>query len=486
MAPSPPTEELQPTPRLSVVNDVWYMIVDILTQPPSPKDIVDEEEGEEEGEREGLDGWRPKSLAKLFPNLHDLISLSSTSTWFRNLLAPRIFATLYLRNTTKSALSIKSIANGSFSGCVKELRYVGICEPDQRMLPLEEVYPPEVDNVLSSLVRFKGLEKLSIEFPFDYEELYDYFQDDFNESLEAAATEERRNAWHGLMAASFRAIVSGYRSQCHPGDLVPRSLSIHDLNIVALSVFSMDEFHNALSRLKNFDMSLKRWDNGVGWMLNTQSIFQGLPDYLGPWFFHHLSSVEEFSFDPRDSASLGNAGQAYCDDIGLRNASMPMLRKLTLTNIIICFELRDFLIRHLDTLESILLQHCYAYKARQGEGWLSWSEIFSALAQESPSRLTSFQLSCADQDELLYLEDNYADPNLVEQVRWKLEVEPDVRVFPYCDVSDKYGARYHDSEANQTAFLQGNDDRSYRNLMAIVDSNARGPADKLNRDRFAL
>jgi hypothetical protein len=329
---------------------------------------------------------------------------------------------------------------------------------------------------LSSLVRFKGLRKLSVEFPFDYEELFDHFQGNFNESPEAAAIEERRNAWHGLMAASFRAIVSGYRSQCRAGDQVPRSLSIHDLNIVVLSVFSMGEFHDALSRLKTFDLSLKRWDNGVGWMLNTQSIFQGMPACLGPWFFNHLSSVEEFSFDPRDSALLGNAGQAYCDEIGLRKASMPMLRKLTLTNIFICIELRNFLIRHLDTLESILLQHCYACHSGRGEERLSWSELFSALARVSPPRLTSFQLGCADQAELLYLDDDYADSNLVEQVRRKLEAEPDVRVFPYCDVCDKYGARYNYYEANQTAFLRGDDDMSYRDLMAIVDSNTRGPS----------
>ncbi|KAF7590910.1 hypothetical protein BBP40_002216 [Aspergillus hancockii] len=473
MALSCTIEELQSTPRLFEVVDVWYMIVDILCQPPPPKDSDEEDEEEEEG----LDGWRPQSLAKLFPHLRDLISLSSTSTWFRNLLAPRIFATLYLQNTTKSALSIKAIANGSFAGCVKELRYVGICEPDQRTSSLEEVYPPEADNVLSSLARFKGLQTLSVEFPFDYEELCDYFQDNFNESPDAAAIEERRNAWHGLMAASFRAIVSGYRSQCCPGDQVLRSLSIRELNIVVLSVFSMGEFHDALSRLKTFDLSLKRWDNGGGWMLNTQSIFQGLPDCLGPWFFHHLSSVEEFSFDPRDSALLGNAGQAYSDDIGLRKANMPMLRKLTLTNIFICIELRDFLIRHLDTLESISLQHCYACHSWRGEERLSWGDLFSALARESPPHLTSLQLGCADPVELLYLDDDYADPYLVEQVRRKLEVEPHVRVFPYCGVCDKYGARSNYYEANQTAFLRGDDDLSYRDLMAIVDSNAGGEAD---------
>ncbi|OGM47394.1 hypothetical protein ABOM_002580 [Aspergillus bombycis] len=460
MAPSPRIQKLQPIRSPVGVVDVWYMIIDILC------DVKEEDQDE------------CKSLTKSPLYLRDLISLSSTCKLLRGLLAPRIFAVVYLHNTAKSALSIKAIANGHFSGCIKELRYVANCRLDQQNSPVEDVYPPEVDTVLSNLAALKGLQTLSIEFPFDYDELMEHVQDsDFHEDPQAAVIEEGKNAWRGLMAASFRAILSSYSPQRCPGGQVLVSLTIHALNIVPISVFSTREFHEFLSHLERFRMSLKQWDNGVGWMLNTQEVFFNFPNSLGPWFFNHLTSVEEFSFDPQDSAPLGNSGQPYAYDISLWNATMPRLRKLTLGNIYLCLELKDFLLRHLDTLESIFLQECYSCREWEGGEGMSWSELFSALAQKSPTRLTSFSLHWDyDEGDLLDLDDDMADPTLVAHVQRMLEIEPDARVFPccYCHVSDKYGYASHDWDANRAAFLQGDDYRSYQDLMAIVNANATG------------
>ncbi|KAE8422261.1 hypothetical protein BDV36DRAFT_245457 [Aspergillus pseudocaelatus] len=300
---------------------------------------------------------------------------------------------------------------------------------------------------------------------------------EFNDDPQAAVVEEGKNAWRGLMAASFRAILSSYSSQRCAGGQIPLSLTIHALNIVPISVFSTGEFHGFLSQLTRFNMSLKQWDNGAGWMLNTHEGFFGFPDCLGPWFFNHLTSVEEFSFDPQESAPLGDAGQPRAYDISLWKATMPRLRGLTLGNIYLCLELKDFLLRHLSMLESISLRECYSCRDCLGGEGMSWSELFCALAQKSPTRLISFSLHWDyNQEDLLDLEDNMADPTLVTQVRKKLEIEPDARGFPfcYCYVSDKYGYASHDWDANRTAFVQGEDYRSYQNLMSIVNMNATG------------
>ncbi|KAB8215523.1 hypothetical protein BDV33DRAFT_208228 [Aspergillus novoparasiticus] len=457
MALSPGIEELQPTPSPFLVVEVWYMIIDILC------DAENEEQDE------------ARTRAKCSSPLRDLISLSSTCTWLRNILAPHIFAVVYLKNTTKSALSIKAIADSNFSGCVKELQYVANCEPDPQNSPLEDVYPPEVDTVLSSLASFKDLRTISVEFPLDDDELVDYIQNsNFNDDPHAAVVEERKNAWRGLMAASFRAILSSYSAPRCPGGHIPLSLTIHELNIVPISVFSTREFHDFLSHLTSFNMSLK---HGAGWMLNTFKVFYRFPDCLGPWFFNHLTSVEEFSFDPQESAPLGDAGQRHAFDISLRKANMPRLRKLSLGNIYLCLELKDFLLRHLDTLESISLHECYSCKDLDGVGGMSWSELFCALAGKSPTRLTSFSLHWDDdQGDLLDLDDDMGDPMLVAQVRRKLEMESDAKAFPfgYCDVSEKYGYATHDWDANRAAFVQGDDYKSYQGLMKVVKSNATG------------
>ncbi|KAE8374833.1 hypothetical protein BDV26DRAFT_32064 [Aspergillus bertholletiae] len=461
---SEPGVEFTPAP-LVVVLDVWYMIIDILC------DAEDEDQNES------------RMFAKCAPCLKDLISLSSTCTWLRNLLAPRIFAVLYLRNRAKSALSIKAIADGNFAGCVKELRYIADCEPGQLRSPLEDVYPPEVDTVLSSLAMFTSLRTLSVDFPFDYDDFIDYFETPgFNPDHDAAMIEEAKNTWLGLITASYRAILSSYSPDHYPAGQIPLSLNIRELHIVPISVFSTDEFHKFLSKLRSFNMSLTQWDNGVGWMLNTQDVFFGFSDCLGPWFFNHLTSVEEFTFDPQYSAPLGDAGQPYAYDISLWKASMPRLRELTLGNIYLCPELKDFLLRHLDTLESISLRECYSCNER---GAMSWSELLSALAQKSPTRLTSFSLDWdSTQEDLLYLDDRGADPVLMAQVRTILETKPNTGMIPfgYCYVSDKYGYSSHDSEANRAAMVQGDDFRSYQALMAIVNLNATQPSLYLNRN----
>ncbi|KAE8402488.1 hypothetical protein BDV37DRAFT_159673 [Aspergillus pseudonomiae] len=455
------------SPLFSLGVDVWYIVLDILREEPEP----DEEEDDDE---DPDSFWKPKRIARRLRHLPDLINMSSTCTWFRDLLAPTILGNLELYNTAKSAQSITAISRGKHAACVKTLRYIGICETDQQSSPLEKVYPPEVDRVLSNLRMFSNLDKLVIEFPFDYDDdlLIEYFQSDIFYP-ENAPSEESENAWRGLMAASLHAIVSNYTHSSSSGQ-PPLSIEFRDLNIFMVSIFTTDAFQSFLSQLTTFNLSIRRWDNGVGWTMMTQPIFSDFSHYLGPFFFNHLATVEEFSFDPRETASLGNGGQPYCEDIGLRNATMPRLRKVTLKNIILCSELRDFLVRHKTTLESIAFEDCFASGERPWQYGqpIDWRELFATLAQEPFSRLTNFQLTWKDsQLQMLDLDDTWGDPGLVQRVRQKLEREPDAKAFPYCEVDSKYGARYSAIEATHTAFLTGADYQSYVDLMSVLQRN---------------
>ncbi|RJE25922.1 hypothetical protein PHISCL_01764 [Aspergillus sclerotialis] len=450
--------------------DVWYIVMDML-QLPQPDGNI------EENPHERYNGWKPKSVAQRFPHLSNLINLSSTCTWLRGLIVPRIFATVELNNTAKSARSIIAIRQGKFSKCVKSLRYLAVCDPDQQDLPLSDVYPPEVDDVLANMACFDNLQKLVVEFPFDYDtDLFiDYFQDsEFDKDPEAAAMAESENAFRGLMAASFRAIISNYTR--YPSSVpFPRSVEINDLNIIMVSTFSTDAFQYFLSQLKTFKLSLIEYDNGAGWQLNTNSIFASFADCLGSLFFNHLASVEEFSLDPRKSGFLGNAGQAYCCNISLRASTMPKLRKLTLSNIFICLELQDFLLRHMESLKSIILRDCFATVENEwvfGER-IRWQDLFNALVQGPFTQLTSFEFVRKEsQRELLYQNDEHVDPDLVEQIETRLSKIPHAKVFPYGYVDDKYGFGFVHTEANQAAFIRGEDHRSYLDLMAMVHSNA--------------
>ncbi|PGH28103.1 hypothetical protein AJ80_00361 [Polytolypa hystricis UAMH7299] len=129
---------------------------------------------------------------------------------------------------------------------------------------MEEVYPPELDNVLSNLTLFSNLEKITVDFPFDYDENI-VFDDPLVVGLQEVAIIESEDSWRELMAASFRAIARN-----SPENLAQlSSLTIRNLNPVAVSTFSTETFHNFLSRLKSFNLSVRWWNNGVGWNLNT-------------------------------------------------------------------------------------------------------------------------------------------------------------------------------------------------------------------------
>lgn len=102
-----------------VVNDVWYIIIAILAEAPVPDDKSEESTDWT---------WRVKTLSTLLPGIQELISISSASKQLRDLLAPRIFKTLYLYNTAKSARAVRAISQGRHAACVKELHYIGITD----------------------------------------------------------------------------------------------------------------------------------------------------------------------------------------------------------------------------------------------------------------------------------------------------------------------------------------------------------------------
>jgi hypothetical protein len=79
---------------------------------------------------------------------------------------------------------VQAVADGDYAHCVKTLRYVGICELDQRESPLEEVYPPELDRVLSNLpALFSNLHHLAVGFPYD-DEFAERWSEEFCDEFE--------------------------------------------------------------------------------------------------------------------------------------------------------------------------------------------------------------------------------------------------------------------------------------------------------------
>ncbi|KAL4789420.1 hypothetical protein BDV19DRAFT_374158 [Aspergillus venezuelensis] len=443
-------------PTKVLIDDVWYLIIGMIMETSEAKEAVDED-----------------GLCSYFK---DLFSLSSTCKWLRHLLAPRLFDTVYLYNTAKSASSVKAIAQGNLAGMVKELRIVMSCEPGEQDPKLEDIYPADLDHVLSNLASFPQLRELKVSFFFDeleHEIVWEYGMDDFVDDPEEAAAAESENPWRGIMAASYRAIASNYDPQRWPEGAtnLPLSLKIRGLPPIMVSTFAEPQFHHFLSKLTSFRLSLANLDNGAGWRFVTQPMYLGFIECMGPWFFHHLKSVETLFFDPTESGILGDFDR-YSFILTFFDANMPNLRNLKLANFFICEELRDFCLRHNQTLEEISLCNCHA----SGHPGMQWKNLFDAITESSFPRLEKFELvheHGEDKAKILYFDDYWADAQQVQQARDKIEKEPDVLAFPYATLDDKYGFRRYSSETGIGCFLDGADDRAYRKLTDMVAGNSK-------------
>ncbi|KAL4880762.1 hypothetical protein BJY04DRAFT_218919 [Aspergillus karnatakaensis] len=484
---------MQSTPpaSTSLPIEIWYIITALL-----------DEESHRDSDDESPEVWRPEKLSKLFPYLRDLISLSSTCNRLRDILTPRIFNTLYLQNTPKSVRSLQAIAKGKHLRCVKNLHYVAICELDQCESPLSEVYPDELDSLLRNLPSlYPNLHHIKIEFPYNDEILWsEDFDDPFEGTLEAALALEQRSAWYALMTTSLNAIVS-------PADSNILSFEINNLIPANISTFYTPSFHAFLSRLHSFTLSIRPLDNGAGWNLNTKEIFWGFSDRLGPWFMQNLTDVKTLTFDPSETMPLGDSGDGYQShphDIGLRGARMPNLRSLTLRNLIICPELRDFILAHLDTLCSVSLHECYADEPhdRGSPGGFVWQNLLSDLADSleaakaqaqaqaeadvsttcpvtmstpSPPKLKpelcAFEITYEQTPRQMIRRDlPWIPARLMAQVEAKLESEPSAQPLFYGVGSDKYGGLSFDDVATMKSLLRGDDERAWKRLRGVIGS----------------
>lgn len=207
---------------------------------------------------------------------------------------------------------------------------------------------------------------------------------------------------------------------------------------------------------------------------------------------------------------MGNAGQdpAYILDIGLRNATMPSLKSVTLANIFICAELTGFLRRHLAALEGIALLFCRAYVsysdnsdnsdsdsasayASAGNGAdsnseypnTSWSTLFKSLSSANPPVLKTFTYT-TPQDELILWspDDDWLNRDLVEAMHRKRVAEPDTLLFPHHEIGDG-GYPMRDTEANIKSFLGGEDYRAFLGLRGVLKGDGGRDEVPLEWDR---
>lgn len=411
---------------------------------------------------------------------HDLISWSCTCSYFRNLLSPDIFKTVKLVNDNNSGFSLYAVAKSPHNIHVKNLHFIGSAPSQEVVFPDSEmVLPRSVEALLSDLQQFSSLESLSIEFDKSLKSEYDEMDSDSRYDDDSIDQETPEQVFEDEQSEACRALMSRtYYALMHNKSHHFKYLQIKLLIWKNVSTFKNPAFHDFLSHFEQFTLSISE-DLDVELHYNVTRGYRMLMGKLDEYFFDHLANVTTLSIKAPNEGPLGLEGWPFVP-LPLSADQMPLLTTLHLEYIFVSPELIDFLVGHKHTLEELTLRHCAA-STRDGseaDNGIYWSQFFSSLCSACPTQFRRFELLG---DEIRPSEDAF-DKEEKENVRTILRQDPGRLMFPYAYLTSLYGNLFYDHEESLAAFLKGEDQRSWNQLMRLVEGNAKEATTRASRN----
>ena len=425
----------------------------------------------------------------------DLMNWSCTSRYFRNLLAPYIFKNIKLRNDEKSGASVAALLKGPHGDLVKEIYFLGnipdTYDDNEHDEPLPEGFhkisdeaeeeeeesvtitlPPVVDRLLSDLDQFSNLDSLSIGFTYPYDNPFDEYYD--AEGIDANENPEAARAFKALITTTYETLLRKKVPQL-------RVLEIRKFVWTFTEPYESQTFHECLSHVKHFSLSVRGGDNSAGWGVNTCDGYLECVARFDELFFDHLASATSFTLQAPDLGPIGLEGMRHAR-LALKGQQMPLLKSLRLEYIFICQELADIIASHADTLERLTLHECNSsVNGLQENEPFYWNHFFDALHGADLKHLSHLEIQPSNASLTLdeatdrsynHVPTERAEPENVQQIRQVISTDKKRRVFAYATLDDKYGTCYEDDEENQAAFERGEDQVAFDRLMATVNANA--------------
>ncbi|KAK4692312.1 hypothetical protein P7C71_g4862, partial [Lecanoromycetidae sp. Uapishka_2] len=407
----------------------------------------------------------------------DLVHWSCTSSYFRHLLAPYIFKTIRLCNEEKSGVSVTALAKCPYSEYVKELHFIGSAPGDAKckeeaFSDTVAIFPKSVDALLSDLRQFPNLETLSVEFAYRFDDYKEWdegldlcAEEETDEEVEIA---EKGIAWRALMLKTYEALTKNREHHL-------KTLEVRQLVPKKVSIWKSQTFHDLLSRVERFRLSIYGEDNGAGWKINKIEDYCSIMSKLDEFFFDHLKSVTHLIIEAPAEGPIGLEGMNHIP-LALKKEQMPLLKSLHLELIFICPELVSFLLSHSKTLEHLSLTNCYAGIGGLAENGIHWEELLDPLCDADLKKLRQIHILPED----LPLSEGEVYPHLVKdeevsdevrEARRILEADPGRRLFGHAMLDDKYGMILQNEWENLASFQQGEDQRSYDRLVRKVNAN---------------
>ena len=429
----------------------------------------------------------------------NLMNWSCTSRYFRNLLAPYIFRNIKLRNDEKSGASVAALLKSPYGDLVNQIYFLGsippgMADPDDNNKddePLSEGFhkasdeaeeeeeesvtitlPPVVDNLLADLDQFRNLESLSIGFTYPYDSSFDEYYD--AEGIIENEHPEAARAFKALVTTTYETLLRGKIPQL-------KAVEIRKFVWTFTEPYESQTFHDFLSHVKHFSLSVRGGDNGAGWCVSTCDGYLECVARFDELFFDHLASATSMTLQASDQGPIGLEGMRHAR-LALKTQQMPLLKSLRLEFIFICQELADFIASHADTLERLTLHDCNSsVNGLQENESFYWSHFFDALHGADLKQLSHLEIRPYNApltfDEAMDRNYNrvpkeHAEADNVQQIRQVISTDQKRRVFGYATMDDKYGACDEDEEENQAAFERGEDQVAFDRLMGHVNANA--------------
>lgn len=425
----------------------------------------------------------------------NLMNWSCTSLYFRNLLAPYIFTSIKLRNDEKSGASVDALLKSRHGDLVKEIYFLGTIPPemantddnveddaalaegfDKESLKAEEgisksvtiTLPPVVDDILSDLHRFSNLESLSIGFTYPYDTIfYEYYD---LEGLAMSDSPESARYLHALMTKTYDTLLRNKKLRL-------RAVEIRKFVWIFTDPYESQSFHDFLSHVEHFTLSVRGGENGACWCINTCDEYLECVARFDELFFDHLASATTLTLRAPFEGPIGLYGFRHAR-LALRKEQMPLLKSLHLEHVFICQELVDFATSHADSLEQLTLHDCNGRPniwQDRNDGFF-WDHFFDALRSADLKQLSCLEIRLYNapltMEEKSVYKTEEVEPEDVQQIRRMLNADPRRRVFGYAILDGKYGACDTDERETMAAFERGEDQVAFDRLMANVNANA--------------
>ncbi|KAL8785698.1 MAG: hypothetical protein Q9195_008521 [Heterodermia aff. obscurata] len=417
--------------------------------------------------------------------IRNLANWSSTSKFFRQLLAPYVFEKVHLTNEHHSGHSAAALSKNLHGKQVKQLIFKGIADVYPGLVPGSPPYtpvredigprysdpakilPPIVCTVLSTLRRFQNLDSISLEFPCNHDGADDLEPD------EVVISREQEWAWLALMVQTWSALTQN-------GNMNLKNLEIIRYGPTQISTYKTPAFRAFLTQFQSFKFSI----SGTP-LISNLTFYKPQMGMLDVYFFDNLVSVTDFALKAPVEGPLGLDGERYLVPLKLKSDQMPNVKKVLLKYIFICPELIDFLVGHQKTLESLSLHKCSAIRSLFVRSGISWSTLFDCLDRAGFENLRHFEVLFTRMP--LTYRQNFPDVGgegddenasederelkQTKEMRFRYENDKNLRIFPYSYLREDSGACFEDYIGNREEFERGEDQASYDRLMHKIKTN---------------